>query len=381
MRSPAWPRSTSAATTACVLRPSVAGGATPRCPTCGGRLEVVRGAAVRAVRARPGRAGASSATPRCCLPCRAAARVSLGEGAHAARSASRRPAHAAGVAAAARQGRVAQPDGDVQGSRDGARRVGRPRRGGAGHRLRVDRQRGRVGGRVRRPGRAAGRDPRPGRDAAAEDGPGRGLRGARRRRPGHLQRCVGDGRRRQRVARLAERDHDVHLSVRGRGDAHGGVRDVRADRRARLGGGADRRRAAAGRASAGASPTSVRSAWSSRCRACSRCSRPGARPIVRAFEEGAPTRPWEAPGTVAGGLADPLAGYPEEGDVTVARGRRVGRRGRRGPDDARSSRRSRTLGAPRGPVPGAGRRDRARRRRRGAAARADRRRRHRSSRA
>jgi threonine synthase len=43
----------------------------------------------------------------------------------------------------------------------------------------------------------------------------------------------------------------------------------------------------------------------------------GCAPIVRAFEEGAPTRPWGTPETVAGGLADPLAGYPEEGDVTV----------------------------------------------------------------
>lgn len=43
----------------------------------------------------------------------------------------------------------------------------------------------------------------------------------------------------------------------------------------------------------------------------------GCAPIVRAFEEGAPTRAWGEPETVAGGLADPLAGYPEEGDVTV----------------------------------------------------------------
>jgi threonine synthase len=43
----------------------------------------------------------------------------------------------------------------------------------------------------------------------------------------------------------------------------------------------------------------------------------GCAPIVRAFEEGAPTRPWGTPETVAGGLADPLAGYPDEGDVTV----------------------------------------------------------------
>lgn len=44
----------------------------------------------------------------------------------------------------------------------------------------------------------------------------------------------------------------------------------------------------------------------------------GCAPIVRAFEEGEPVRPWEAPTTIAGGIADPLRGYPEEGDVTVA---------------------------------------------------------------
>ena len=43
----------------------------------------------------------------------------------------------------------------------------------------------------------------------------------------------------------------------------------------------------------------------------------GCAPIVRAFDEGAPTRAWERPATVAGGIADPLTGYPEEGDVTV----------------------------------------------------------------
>jgi threonine synthase len=59
-------------------------------------------------------------------------------------------------------------------------------------------------------------------------------------------------------------------------------------------------------------------------RACERAPRllalqpAGCAPIVRAFEEGRPTRPWEAPATVASGLADPLAGYPDEGDVTVA---------------------------------------------------------------
>ncbi len=43
----------------------------------------------------------------------------------------------------------------------------------------------------------------------------------------------------------------------------------------------------------------------------------GCAPIVRAFDEGAPTRAWERPETIAGGIADPLTGYPEEGDVTV----------------------------------------------------------------
>ena len=43
----------------------------------------------------------------------------------------------------------------------------------------------------------------------------------------------------------------------------------------------------------------------------------GCAPIVRAFEEGAPTRAWGRPETIAGGPADPLAGYPDEGDVTV----------------------------------------------------------------
>ncbi len=44
----------------------------------------------------------------------------------------------------------------------------------------------------------------------------------------------------------------------------------------------------------------------------------GCAPIVRAFDRRMPVEPWAAPVTIAGGLADPLAGYPEEGDVTVA---------------------------------------------------------------
>jgi threonine synthase len=43
----------------------------------------------------------------------------------------------------------------------------------------------------------------------------------------------------------------------------------------------------------------------------------GCAPIARAVRERAPVRAWEAPATVAGGLADPLAGYEEEGEVTV----------------------------------------------------------------
>jgi threonine synthase len=44
----------------------------------------------------------------------------------------------------------------------------------------------------------------------------------------------------------------------------------------------------------------------------------GCAPIVRAFVEAAPVRAWEAPSTVASGLADPLAGYEEEGEITLA---------------------------------------------------------------
>jgi threonine synthase len=45
----------------------------------------------------------------------------------------------------------------------------------------------------------------------------------------------------------------------------------------------------------------------------------GCAPIVRALVEGgAPVSPWADPQTVASGLADPLLGYPDEGDITVA---------------------------------------------------------------
>jgi threonine synthase len=45
----------------------------------------------------------------------------------------------------------------------------------------------------------------------------------------------------------------------------------------------------------------------------------GCAPIVRALVEGGvPVSPWEDPQTVASGLADPLVGYPDEGDITVA---------------------------------------------------------------
>jgi threonine synthase len=44
----------------------------------------------------------------------------------------------------------------------------------------------------------------------------------------------------------------------------------------------------------------------------------GCAPIVRAFECGTAVEPWAAPATVASGLADPLAGYPEEGEITLS---------------------------------------------------------------
>jgi threonine synthase len=43
----------------------------------------------------------------------------------------------------------------------------------------------------------------------------------------------------------------------------------------------------------------------------------GCAPIVRAFEQGTAVEPWPQPATVASGLADPLAGYPEEGEITL----------------------------------------------------------------
>jgi len=44
----------------------------------------------------------------------------------------------------------------------------------------------------------------------------------------------------------------------------------------------------------------------------------GCAPIVRAFQEHQPVRAWDSPRTVAGSLADPLAGYEDEGEVTLA---------------------------------------------------------------
>jgi threonine synthase len=44
----------------------------------------------------------------------------------------------------------------------------------------------------------------------------------------------------------------------------------------------------------------------------------GCAPIVRAFEEDAPVRPWGRPDTRAGGIADPLEGYAADGDRTLA---------------------------------------------------------------
>ena len=43
----------------------------------------------------------------------------------------------------------------------------------------------------------------------------------------------------------------------------------------------------------------------------------GCAPIVRAFVEHAPVRAWDVPTTIASGLADPLAGYEEEGEITL----------------------------------------------------------------
>jgi threonine synthase len=45
----------------------------------------------------------------------------------------------------------------------------------------------------------------------------------------------------------------------------------------------------------------------------------GCAPIVRALRHpGARVQPWDSPRSVASGLADPLVGYPEQGDETVA---------------------------------------------------------------
>lgn len=69
------------------------------------------------------------------------------------------------------------------------------------------------------------------------------------------------------------------------------------------------------------------------------CVQPaGCAPIVRALDEGgAPVVAWEGPDTVASGLADPLVGYPDEGDITVASTLRSGGAGAAVPDpDIRS---------------------------------------------
>jgi threonine synthase len=51
----------------------------------------------------------------------------------------------------------------------------------------------------------------------------------------------------------------------------------------------------------------------------------GCAPIVRALRgDGAPVRAWDSPRTVAGGLADPLVGYADQGDETVAAVRSTG---------------------------------------------------------
>ena len=51
----------------------------------------------------------------------------------------------------------------------------------------------------------------------------------------------------------------------------------------------------------------------------------GCAPIARAFAAGEPVRAWsEAPATAAGAIADPLVGYPEDGDRTLAAIRSTG---------------------------------------------------------
>jgi threonine synthase len=70
----------------------------------------------------------------------------------------------------------------------------------------------------------------------------------------------------------------------------------------------------------------------------------GCAPIVRAFVEHAPVRAWEAPTTIASGLADPLAGYEEEGEITL-RAIRASGGAAVAVDDARTLAALRLLGA------------------------------------
>jgi threonine synthase len=43
----------------------------------------------------------------------------------------------------------------------------------------------------------------------------------------------------------------------------------------------------------------------------------GCAPIVRAFDDGSPVRPWADPRTIAKGIADPLTGYEQDGDLLL----------------------------------------------------------------
>jgi threonine synthase len=70
----------------------------------------------------------------------------------------------------------------------------------------------------------------------------------------------------------------------------------------------------------------------------------GCAPIARAFAEDAPVRAWEAPATIASGLADPLAGYEHEGEITL-RAIRASGGAAVAVDDARTIEAIRLLGA------------------------------------
>ena len=119
------------------------------------------------------------------------------------------------------------------------------------------------------------------------------------------------------LARLAERDHDLHVPLRRRGDAHRGLRDLASGSACRTGLPSRSAPGPSWSASRRGSTTSWRSAWSIARRACSRSSRPGARRSsgrsrrARRRGPGGGPRPWRAGSPIRS------PGYPEEGDVTV----------------------------------------------------------------